>query len=92
MCTVAGVARIAQSVREGPARHKLPNTIICAALAIISIDACSLGATALCVGIFVQGTNDKPAKTEREGVNTVLDFLQMLTDEISARDYIERIR
>lgn len=33
-----------------------------------------------------------PAKTEREGVNTVLDFFQMFPDEDSTRDYIERIR
>lgn len=84
--------RIAQSVREGPARHKLPNKNICAALAKISIDACSLGATASCGGFFVQGTNDLPAKIEREGVITVLDFFQMFPDEDSAREYIERIR
>ena len=92
MCTVAGVARIAQSVREGAARYKLPNTVICAALAKISIDACPLGATALCGGIFVQGRNDKPAKIKREGVISVFDFLQMFPEEDSTREYIERVR
>lgn len=33
-----------------------------------------------------------PAKIEPEGVNTVLDFLQMFPDEDSARAYLERIR
>ncbi len=33
-----------------------------------------------------------PAKTEREGVITVLDFLQRFPDEDSARAYIEMIR
>ena len=33
-----------------------------------------------------------PAKIDREGVITVLDFLQMFPDEDSALEYIERIR